>query len=81
MQASKKEHRGVIRLLATKGVGGREIHRRMKAVYVLDNRRITMDEIHRLLGISVGGSHTIMHQHSNFRKICAQWVSNQLTAE
>ncbi|GFV34797.1 disintegrin and metalloproteinase domain-containing protein 10 [Trichonephila clavipes] len=49
---------------------------------VLDNRRITMSEIHRLLGISVGGTtHTIMHQHLNFRKICAQWVPNQLTAE
>ncbi|GFQ80360.1 uncharacterized protein TNCT_316101, partial [Trichonephila clavata] len=22
-----------------------------------------------------------MHQHLNFRKICAQWVSHQLTAE
>ncbi|GFQ78963.1 uncharacterized protein TNCT_157191 [Trichonephila clavata] len=36
---------------------------------VLDNHR--MDEIHRLLGISVGTIHTIMHQHLNFRKICA----------
>ncbi|GFU28880.1 uncharacterized protein TNCV_470151 [Trichonephila clavipes] len=48
---------------------------------VLDNRRITMDEIHRLLGIREGTTHTIMHQDLNFRKICAQWVPNQLTAE
>ncbi|GFU11572.1 histone-lysine N-methyltransferase SETMAR [Trichonephila clavipes] len=48
---------------------------------VLDNRRITMDEIHRLLGISVGTTYTIMHQHLNFRKICAQWIPNQLTTE
>ncbi|GFS47812.1 uncharacterized protein TNCV_3598201 [Trichonephila clavipes] len=48
---------------------------------VLDNHRITMDEIHRLLVISVGTTHTIMHQHLNFRKICAQWVPNQVTTE
>ncbi|GFX43129.1 uncharacterized protein TNCV_2711731 [Trichonephila clavipes] len=48
---------------------------------VLDNCRITMEDIHRLLGISVSTTHTIMHQHLNFRKICAQWVPNQLTAE
>ncbi|GFX67604.1 histone-lysine N-methyltransferase SETMAR [Trichonephila clavipes] len=76
MQASKKEQRGVIRFLAVEGVGGREMHRRMKAHHgitskmimevndlFLDNRRITMDEIHRLLGISVDTTHTIMHQH------------------
>ncbi|GFW14005.1 hypothetical protein TNCV_4701401 [Trichonephila clavipes] len=33
MQASKKEQRGVIRFFAAEGVGGREMHRRMKAVY------------------------------------------------
>ncbi|GFV70458.1 uncharacterized protein TNCV_4798771 [Trichonephila clavipes] len=30
-------------------------------VLVLDNHRTTLDEIHRLLGISVGTTHTIMH--------------------
>ncbi|GBL96877.1 hypothetical protein AVEN_173081-1 [Araneus ventricosus] len=48
---------------------------------VLNNRGVTVDEIHRLLGISVGTTHTIMHQHLKFRKICAQWVPHQLTAE
>ncbi|GFT66433.1 uncharacterized protein TNCV_3208701 [Trichonephila clavipes] len=43
---------------------------------VLDNRRITMDEIHRLLGISVDTIHTIMHQHLNFQNICVQSVPN-----
>ncbi|GFQ75009.1 histone-lysine N-methyltransferase SETMAR [Trichonephila clavata] len=114
MQESKKEQRGVIRFLAAEGVGGCEMHRRMKAVYgncnlcrssvvewrkrfnevrdlleddarprqayrvitpeiivevnalVLDNRRIIKDEIRRLLGISAGTTHTIMHQHLNF---------------
>ncbi|GFR22117.1 HTH_48 domain-containing protein [Trichonephila clavata] len=32
---------------------------------VLDNCRIIVVEIHRLLGISVGTIHTIMHQHLN----------------
>ncbi|GFU52175.1 uncharacterized protein TNCV_4186251 [Trichonephila clavipes] len=32
MQASKKEQRGVFRFLAAEGAGGREMHRRMKAV-------------------------------------------------
>ncbi|GFS82134.1 hypothetical protein TNCV_250071 [Trichonephila clavipes] len=33
MHASKKEQRGVIRFLATEGVGGRGMHQRMKAMY------------------------------------------------
>ncbi|GFR03262.1 uncharacterized protein TNCT_74261 [Trichonephila clavata] len=39
---------------------------------VLDNRRTTVDKIHRLLGIIEGTTHTIMHQHLNFQKVCAQ---------
>ncbi|GFW99841.1 hypothetical protein TNCV_3420701 [Trichonephila clavipes] len=41
LQASKKEQRGVIRLLAAEGVGGREVHRRMKAVYGKQWKRAT----------------------------------------
>ncbi|GFV23689.1 uncharacterized protein TNCV_3425941 [Trichonephila clavipes] len=48
---------------------------------VLAIRRITMDEIHRLLSISGGTTHTIMHKRMNFRKTCPQWVPNQLTTE
>ncbi|GFQ87381.1 hypothetical protein TNCT_683601 [Trichonephila clavata] len=33
MQESKKKQLGVIRVLAAEGVGGREMHRRMNAVY------------------------------------------------
>ncbi|GFU31419.1 histone-lysine N-methyltransferase SETMAR [Trichonephila clavipes] len=74
MQASKKEQQVMIRFLETEGIGGREMHRQMKAVYddartgqgprvitprmtvevnalVLDNHRIIVDEIHRLMGI------------------------------
>ncbi|GFU46709.1 histone-lysine N-methyltransferase SETMAR [Trichonephila clavipes] len=48
---------------------------------VLDNRRITVDEINRLLGISVGTTHAIMHQHLKFKNLCVQWVPHQLTTE
>ncbi|GFR14837.1 mariner Mos1 transposase [Trichonephila clavata] len=48
---------------------------------VLDKHRITVIEIHRLLDISVSITHTIMHQHFNFRKICTQWVSHQLASK
>ncbi|GBO07695.1 hypothetical protein AVEN_90037-1 [Araneus ventricosus] len=48
---------------------------------VLNNHRVTVDKMHRLLGISAGTTHTIMHQQLKFRKICAQWVPHQLTAE
>ncbi|GFU51246.1 histone-lysine N-methyltransferase SETMAR [Trichonephila clavipes] len=50
-------------------------------VNALDNHRIIVDEINRLLGISVGTTHTIMHQYLNFRKICAHWVPHQLTVK
>ncbi|GFT21113.1 histone-lysine N-methyltransferase SETMAR [Trichonephila clavipes] len=43
--------------------------------------RITMDEMHQLLGISLGTAQTIMDQRLNFRKICAQGILNQLTTE
>ncbi|GFQ89933.1 histone-lysine N-methyltransferase SETMAR [Trichonephila clavata] len=48
---------------------------------VLDKSRIIVIEIHRLLGISVGTTHTIMHQHFNFQKLLKQWVPQQRTAE
>ncbi|GFS77441.1 histone-lysine N-methyltransferase SETMAR [Trichonephila clavipes] len=47
---------------------------------VLDNHRNTVDEIHWLLGISVGTTHTMI-DHLNFRKMCTQWVPHQLTTE
>ncbi|GFR06248.1 histone-lysine N-methyltransferase SETMAR [Trichonephila clavata] len=47
---------------------------------VLDNHRITLDEIHRLLRISMGTVYTIMHQHLKFRKIYTQWIPHLLTS-
>ncbi|GFY10987.1 uncharacterized protein TNCV_1125081 [Trichonephila clavipes] len=48
---------------------------------VLDHHRITRDEIHQLLCISMGTTLTVKHQHLNFRKICDQSVSNHLTTQ
>ncbi|GFR33516.1 uncharacterized protein TNCT_309461 [Trichonephila clavata] len=48
---------------------------------VLENHRIIVNEIHQLLGISMGTTLTIMHQHCKFRKICTQWVPHQLTVQ
>ncbi|GFQ92472.1 histone-lysine N-methyltransferase SETMAR [Trichonephila clavata] len=39
---------------------------------VLKNHRNTFNKIHRLPCISVSTTHTIMHQHFTFRKICTQ---------
>lgn len=33
MEASEEEQRGVVRFLTAEGVGGREVHHRMSAVY------------------------------------------------
>ncbi|GFS99263.1 histone-lysine N-methyltransferase SETMAR [Trichonephila clavipes] len=46
---------------------------------LLNNHRITVEEIHWLLGLSVGTTHIMMHQRLNFRKICEQWVPHQQT--
>ncbi|GFT62360.1 histone-lysine N-methyltransferase SETMAR [Trichonephila clavipes] len=43
---------------------------------VLDNHRITIS-----YWVLVWAPHTLMHQHLNFQKICAQWVPHQLTDE
>ncbi|GFW79894.1 uncharacterized protein TNCV_3898951 [Trichonephila clavipes] len=52
-----------------------------KNALLFGNRIISVGEIHRLLGISVGSNHTLMNQHLNFLKICAQWIPNPLTTE
>ncbi|GFV35456.1 uncharacterized protein TNCV_3204881 [Trichonephila clavipes] len=54
------EGRGLLKEDARLGQVLRVIKPEMNAL-VLDSRRITVDEIHRLLGISVGTTYTIMH--------------------
>ncbi|GFX49343.1 hypothetical protein TNCV_3334611 [Trichonephila clavipes] len=48
-------------------------------VLILENHRITIHN--RLLGIRVSTTHTIIHQHLNFRKFLEQGASNQLIIE
>ncbi|GFT94577.1 uncharacterized protein TNCV_3266741 [Trichonephila clavipes] len=48
---------------------------------VLNNRKILVDEIHRLLNISLCTTHTEIHQHIELSKKCAQCAPHQLTAE
>ncbi|KAJ4441640.1 hypothetical protein ANN_11498 [Periplaneta americana] len=45
------------------------------------NRRITVEELRRLVGISHGSVHVIATKHLHYRTICAQWVQYQLTEE
>jgi hypothetical protein len=48
---------------------------------ILDNRRVTIDEMVYHLLISHGSVHEITHNRLGFRKVCARWVSKQLTEE
>jgi len=48
---------------------------------IRENRRVTVKEVASLLDISVGSAHHIIHDELNFQKVCARWVSKQLTPE
>jgi hypothetical protein len=48
---------------------------------ILDNRRVTTDEVACHLLISHGSVHEIIHNHLGFHKMCARWVPKQLTEE
>ncbi|PNF14668.1 hypothetical protein B7P43_G11440 [Cryptotermes secundus] len=49
--------------------------------HILANRRITVEEISLLMGISQCYVHAIVTKRLLYRKICAQWVPHQLTEE
>jgi hypothetical protein len=48
---------------------------------ILDNRRVTIDEVAYHLLISHGSVHEIVHSHLGFHKVCARCVPKQLTEE
>jgi hypothetical protein len=48
---------------------------------ILDNRRVTIDEGAYHLLISHGSVHEIIHSRFGFHKVCARWVTKQLTEE
>ncbi|KAJ4436551.1 hypothetical protein ANN_16583 [Periplaneta americana] len=48
---------------------------------IRENRRITVEELHRLVGISHGFVHVTATKYLHYRKICEQWIPHQLTEE
>ena len=46
---------------------------------ILENRRITFDELVQATGLSRGTLHTIIHEDLKMKKVCAQWVPHNLT--
>lgn len=45
---------------------------------VLDDRRVTVEEVSDTIGISVGSVHMIIRKKLKMRKVCAHWVPKQL---
>ena len=48
---------------------------------ILENRRVTIDEVANHFEISHGSAYDIIHNRLGFRKVCARWVPKQLTEE
>jgi len=48
---------------------------------VRENRRITTREIADSLSVSEGTVDTILHEHLQYSKVCAQWVPKHLTED
>ena len=48
---------------------------------VRENRRITPREIADSLSVSKGTVDTILHEHLQYSKVCAQWVQKHLTED
>jgi len=48
---------------------------------ILENRRVTIDELANHFEISNGSAYDIIHNRLVFRKVCARWVPKQLTEE
>jgi hypothetical protein len=42
------------------------------------DRRITIGSVATALGCSHGLAYSIMHDHLEFRKVCARWVQREL---
>ena len=48
---------------------------------ILENRRVTIDEVANYFEISHGSTYAIIHKRLGFRKVCARWVPKELTEE
>ncbi|GBO39769.1 hypothetical protein AVEN_247674-1 [Araneus ventricosus] len=59
---------------------GQQPPRQMREM-VLENRRVTIDEVAFAFNISHDSAHQIIHHELNFHKVCARWVPRKCTAE
>jgi len=48
---------------------------------ILENRRVTIDEVANHFEISHGSACDIIHNRLGFRKVCARWVPKEFTEE
>jgi len=48
---------------------------------ILENRRVTIDEVANHFEIIHGSAYDIIHNRLGFHKVCARWVPKQLTKE
>ena len=48
---------------------------------ILENRRVTIDEVANHFEISHGSAYDIIHNRLGFREVCARWVPKELTEE
>ena len=48
---------------------------------IRENRRITVRELSGIINISDGSVKTIIKQHLQYSKVCAQWIPRLLTDE
>jgi hypothetical protein len=48
---------------------------------ILQNRRVTVDEIAKQLNISIGSAYSVVHDKLQFHKVCARWVPTELKDE
>jgi histone-lysine N-methyltransferase SETMAR len=48
---------------------------------ILQNRRVTVDEIAKQLNISIGSAYSVVHDNLQFHKVCARWVPKELADE
>ena len=48
---------------------------------ILEDRRVTIDEVANHFEISHGSAYDIIHNRLGFRKVCARWVPKEFTEE
>jgi transposase len=48
---------------------------------ILQNRRVTVDEIAKQLNISIGSAYSVVHDNLQFHRVCARWVPKELEDE